>query len=149
MIYVSRSSSGDFLEIWPDLAKSRVWEGRNLGVWIFSGVGRGWDPSGWICIDVRTPKPNYFPIWDIWGSVRAYFPILSYYLGVPPGSPIGPFWPVCNSRYTAHWPLLVYTVVPCLEECAVHLLTLACLDWRYLVRWWNCLRTEDSQHSAT
>ena len=37
-------------------------------------------------------KPNYFLIWAIWGSVRAYFPILSYYLGVPPGSPIGPYW---------------------------------------------------------
>ena len=56
MAYVSRSSSGDFLEIWPDLAKWPIWEGWNLGVWNFSGPGRGWDPSGWICIDVRTPK---------------------------------------------------------------------------------------------
>ena len=42
-------------------------------------------------------KLNYFLIWAIWGSVRAYFPILSYYLGVPPGpllAPIGSYWPL-------------------------------------------------------
>ena len=35
-------------------------------------------------------KLNYFIIWAIWGSVRAYFPIISYYLGVPPGSLLAP-----------------------------------------------------------
>ena len=37
-------------------------------------------------------KPNYFLIWAIWGSIRPHFRIISYYLGVPPGSPMGPYW---------------------------------------------------------
>ena len=45
------------------------------------------------------PKPNYFLILAIWGSVRANFPSISYYLGFPldhllaPQAPIGPFSP--------------------------------------------------------
>ena len=73
-----------FLEIWPDLAKFGVWKGRNLAVWIFSGPGKGWDPSGWICIDVRTPKTQLFPYLGHLGISSAQF---SYYLGVPPGAP--------------------------------------------------------------
>ena len=52
-----------------------------------------------------------FPLGSLWGlfgvlPLGSFFAI-SHYLGVSPGSPIGPYWPLCNSRYTAHWPLLV------------------------------------------
>ena len=76
MAYVSRSSSGDF-----DFAKIDVWEERNLAVWILSEPKNGWDPSGWIRIDVSTPIPYYFIIWASWGSARVYFNINSQYLG--------------------------------------------------------------------
>ena len=95
MIYVSRSSSGDFLESWPDLAKFGVWKGE---IWQFGFSqgpgGAGIHPGGFVLMS-GPQKPNYFPIWAIWGSVRTNFPILSYYLGVPPGpllAPIGSYW---------------------------------------------------------
>merc|ERR1712185_728412 len=95
MTYVSRLSSGDFLEILPDLVKLVVWEWRNMGVWIFQeSGGAGIHPGGFVLMS-GPQKPNYFLIWAIWGSVRANFPILSYYLGVPPGTllaPLGACW---------------------------------------------------------
>ena len=56
--------------------------------------GAGIHPGGFVLMS-GPQKPNYFLILAIWGSVRAYFPILSYYLGVPPGpllAPIGSYW---------------------------------------------------------
>ena len=54
--------------------------------------GSGIHPGGFVLMS-GPQKPNYFLIWAIWGSVRAYFLILFNYLGVPPGFPIGPYWP--------------------------------------------------------
>ena len=92
MAYVSRSSSGDFLEIQPDLAK---WGAGRDEIWEFGfsqeSGGAGIHLGGFVLMS-GPQKLYYFPIWTIWGSARAYFPILSYYLGVPPGFPIGPYW---------------------------------------------------------
>ena len=58
--------------------------------------GAGIHPGGFVLMS-GPQKPNYFPIWTIWGSVRANFPILSHYLGVPPGpllAPVGYYWPL-------------------------------------------------------
>ena len=80
----------------------QIWQNDPSGrrkIWEFGFSqgpgGAGIHPGGFVLMS-GPQKPNYFPIWAIWGSVRAYFPILSYYFGVPPGpllallAPIGP-----------------------------------------------------------
>ena len=91
MAYVSRSSSRDFLEIRPDVAKTVVTEGRNLGVWIFSGPGRGWDSCGWMCIDVRIPKTTLFPYLGHLGISSGLFLHCFSLFRV---SPWAPYWPL-------------------------------------------------------
>ena len=140
MAYVSRSSSGDFLEIWPDLAKLRVWEGRNLAVWIFSGVRRGWDPSGWICIDVRTQKNLIISLFEPFGNqLESIFLLLG---GSPWGglgldaallAPIGPYLQhlaavprgstgVHIGRQRATWPALHLQRATCSDSRVVPIL---------------------------
>ena len=97
MAYVSRSPSGDSLESWSDFAKKCVWEGRNLAFWILSGP-IVCDPSGWIRIDVRTPKTLFFTYLGHLGvsSGISSYDFLSIIGGFPLGSllaPIGPYWP--------------------------------------------------------
>ena len=76
----------------------QIWQNDPSGrgeIWEFGFSqgpgGAGIHPGGFVLMS-GPQKPNYFLIWAIWGSVRAYFPILSYYLGVPPWAPIGPYW---------------------------------------------------------
>ena len=45
----------------PDLFKIGCMGKPKSGNSDLSGAGRGWDPSGWICIDVRTPETLSFP----------------------------------------------------------------------------------------
>ena len=78
----------------------QIWQNDQSGrgeIWEFGFSqgpgGAGIHPGGFVLMS-GPQKLNYFLIWAIWGSVRAYFPIISYYLGVPPGSPIGPYWPL-------------------------------------------------------
>ena len=79
-------------QIWQNVVSGRgeIWEfgfSQELG-------GAGIHPGGFVLMS-GPQKPNYFLIWAISGSVRAHFPILSYYLGVPPGpllAPIGSYW---------------------------------------------------------
>ena len=78
----------------------QIWQNFESGrgeIWQFGFSqgpgGAGIHPGGFVLMS-GPQKPNYFLIWAIWGSVRAYFPILSYYLGVPPGpllAPIGSY----------------------------------------------------------
>ena len=77
--------SGQILQNWG-FGKGEIWEfGFSQGP-----GGAGIHPGGFVLMS-GPQKPNYFPIWAIWGSVRANFPILSYYLGVPPWVP---YWPL-------------------------------------------------------
>ena len=73
-------------QIWQKLGSGRgeIWE---FGFSQEPG-GAGIHPGGFV-LRSGPQKLNYCLIWAIWGSVRANFPILFYYLGVPPGSPIG------------------------------------------------------------
>ena len=83
---ISRKSG----QIWQNLVSGRgnIWQ---FGFSQESG-GAGIHPVGFVLIS-GSQKPNYFLTCGIWGSVRLSFLSILHDLGVPPGSPIGPYWP--------------------------------------------------------
>ena len=69
----------------------QIWQNDQSGrgeIWEFGfsqeSGGAGIHP-GELVLMSGPQKPDYFLIWAIWGSVRAYFPSISNYLGVPSG----------------------------------------------------------------
>ena len=59
---------------------------------------------GWTGLDLGSPKTLFSAKKPLFLGHFLPFPII---WGFPLGPPIGPYWPLWNSRYTAHWPLLV------------------------------------------
>ena len=59
---------------------------------------------GWTGLGLGNPKTLFSAKKHRFLVHFLQFPII---WGFPLGPPIGPYWPLCNSRYTAHWPLLV------------------------------------------
>ena len=78
-------------QIWQNdpSGKGEIWEfGFSQGP-----VGAGIHPGGFVLMS-GPQKPNYFPIWAIWGVSSGQFSHSILLFGGSPWVPIGPYWPL-------------------------------------------------------
>ena len=98
-----------------------------MAVWNCSGPGRGWDPSGWICIDVRTPQNLIVSLFGPFGG--QFGPIFPYYIVIW-GFPLGPYWLLLAPIGSLLAPLSLWDFLP---QCSFELSLVGCrLDSLFL-----------------